>query len=292
MSSTLRPSLNALRAFEMTARKGSFSEAADALAVTHGAISRHIRSLEDLFGVALLIRSAQGNKLTPEGARLATGLNRAFGLIQEAIDEVRPRPLELSCSASIMMHWLLPRLAALHSSFPAMQLGLRTGHGPIDFAQDGVSIAIRRDSVEPPAGITPVPLTNEWIGPVCSPAYLASCGVREITDLQRERLLMTRTRPQAWAEWYSASGQAVNDPVDTEFFEHFYLLIQAAKVGLGLACVPRMLVHAELESGALVAPFGFVEGPARLVLWVSPSARLRADTADLERWIREEMAGN
>lgn len=276
----------------MTARKGSFSEAADALGVTHGAISRHIRSLEDLFAVVLLTRSPQGTRLTPEGAKLAAGLNRAFNLIQETIDEVRPRPLELSCSASIMMHWLLPRLAKLHSNFPTMELGLRTGHGPIDFVQDGVSVAIRRDSVEPPEGITPIPLTNEWIGPVCSPTYLAACKVREIADLHEERLLMTKTRPHAWAEWYSTLGLAMPPPGETEFFEHFYLLIQAAKVGLGFACVPRMLVHAELESGALVAPFGFVEGPARLGLWVSPSARLRADTADLEKWIREEMANN
>ncbi|MEK1838848.1 MAG: LysR family transcriptional regulator, partial [Pseudomonas sp.] len=114
MSSPARPSLNALRAFEMIARKGTFSDAADALCVTHGAISRHIRSLEDSLGVVLLTRNAHGTRLTPEGARLAAGLSRAFSLIQESIDEVRPRPLELSCSASIMMHWLLPRLAKLH----------------------------------------------------------------------------------------------------------------------------------------------------------------------------------
>jgi len=59
---------------------------------------------------------------------------------------------------------------------------------------------------------------------------------------------------------------------------------------LGFACVPRMLVEAELESGALMAPFGFSQGAAKLVLWVSPNARLRADTADLQKWITKEMA--
>lgn len=290
MSSPPRPSLNALRAFEMAARKATFSEAADALAVTHGAISRHIRSLEDLLGVALLIRNAHGNKLTPEGAKLAAGLSRAFALIQESIDEVRPRPLELSCSASIMMHWLLPRLAKLHSNFPTMELGLRTGHGPIDFAQEGVSVAIRLDSIPPPPGIEPITLTNEWIGVICSPDYLVSSGVSEVSDLHQERLLTTKTRPQAWTEWYASIQQDMPELPEMEFFEHFYLLIQAAKVGLGFACVPRMLVQAELESGALVAPFGFTQGPANLVLWVSPSARMRADTADLEKWIKEEMA--
>ena len=274
----------------MIARKGTFSDAADALCVTHGAISRHIRSLEDSLGVVLLTRNAHGTRLTPEGARLAAGLSRAFSLIQESIDEVRPRPLELSCSASIMMHWLLPRLAKLHSSFPTMELGLRTGHGPIDFAQEGVSVAIRLDSIEPPPGIEPIALTNEWVGAICSPEYLATSGVRDVSDLSRERLLTTKTRPQAWKDWYSSLQLDAGDLLEMEFFEHFYLLIQAAKVGLGFACVPRMLVEAELESGALVAPFGFVQGAAKLVLWVSPNARLRSDTADLEKWIRKEMS--
>ena len=274
----------------MIARKGTFSDAADALCVTHGAISRHIRSLEDSLGVVLLTRNAHGTRLTPEGARLAAGLSRAFSLIQESIDEVRPRPLELSCSASIMMHWLLPRLAKLHSSFPTMELGLRTGHGPIDFAQEGVSVAIRLDSIEPPPGIEPIALTNEWVGAICSPDYLATSGVRDVSDLSKERLLTTKTRPQAWKDWYSSLQLDASDLLEMEFFEHFYLLIQAAKVGLGFACVPRMLVEAELESGALVAPFGFVQGAAKLVLWVSPNARLRSDTADLEKWIRKEMS--
>ncbi|UZE20225.1 LysR substrate-binding domain-containing protein [Pseudomonas sp. B21-054] len=290
MSSPPRPSLNALRAFEMVARKGTFGEAADALSVTHGAISRHIRTLEDVLGIVLLTRNAHGTKLTPEGARLAAGLSRAFNLIQQSIDEVRPQPLELSCSASIMMHWLLPRLAGLHSNFPTMELGLRTGHGPIDFVQDGVSVAIRLESIGPPPGIAPIPLANEWIGAICSPDYLKASDVQQVSDLSGKKLLATKTRPHAWKEWYSALQMTMPDSLELEYFEHFYLLIQAAKVGLGFACVPRMLVQAELESGALVAPFGCVEGPEKLVLWISPNARARADTADLVKWIVEEMA--
>ncbi len=276
----------------MTARKGTFSEAADALSVTHGAISRHIRSLEDSLGVVLLTRNAHGTTLTPEGAKLAAGLSRGFALIQESVEQVKPRPLELSCSASIMMHWLLPRLAKLHSAFPAMELGLKTGHGPIDFIEEGVSLAIRLDSIQPPTGTVPIPLTKEWIGVVCSPAYEAASELSAVNDLRMEHLLATKTRPHAWADWYMAMSQEPVENTDLEFFEHFYLLIQAAKVGLGLACVPRILVQEELAKGELVAPFGFVEGPASLVLWVSPSAMHRNDTENLARWLREEMAKN
>ena len=66
-----RLSLNALRAFEATARLRSFSAAANELSVTHGAVSRHIRMLEDSLGLPLLVRSAHGTEPTAEGQRMA-----------------------------------------------------------------------------------------------------------------------------------------------------------------------------------------------------------------------------
>ena len=73
---TPRPSLNALRAFEATARLRSMTLAAQELCVTHGAISRQVKSLEQLLGVTLLQRLAQSSDPTPEGLRLAEGLDR------------------------------------------------------------------------------------------------------------------------------------------------------------------------------------------------------------------------
>ena len=111
--SSPRLSLNALRAIEASARLRSFSATADELAVTHGAIRRHIRSLEDSLGLALLTRSARGTAPTGEGQRLVEGLSAAFNLIQASIDQLAPGPLTLSCSEPIMMYWLIPRPARL-----------------------------------------------------------------------------------------------------------------------------------------------------------------------------------
>ena len=104
-------SLNALRAFKATARLQSFSAAADELSVTHGAVSRHIRMLEDSLGLPLLNRSAHGTKPTEEGRRFAEGLSRAFNLIQSSIEQVRPGPLTLFCSESIMLVCVPPVIA-------------------------------------------------------------------------------------------------------------------------------------------------------------------------------------
>ena len=97
------PSLNALKAFEATARHRSMTLAADELCVTHGAISRHIRGLEETLGVILVTRRAHSTEPTPEGSRLAEGLASAFGLMQASVERVRPSPLTLSCSSSILM---------------------------------------------------------------------------------------------------------------------------------------------------------------------------------------------
>ena len=284
------PSLNALRAFEATARLRSFSAAAQALSVTHGAVSRHIRALEASLGIALLTRGPQGAVPTPEGQRLAEGLSNAFRQIQSSVDQLRSMPLTLSCSESIMMYWLIPRLARFEQAHPGIELRFNMSHGAVDFTRDNVSVAIRLSSIDPPKDVVRHEVATEWIGPVCAPAYPGARRMRTVADLSRARLMVSRTRPGAWTDWLYCVGQPRDAIGVTESFEHFYLLIQAAKCGLGVANVPRMLVADDLDNGALVAPLGFVAGPNRLSIWVAPNLSQRPDTVRLVEWLKEELA--
>ncbi len=285
-----RLSLNALRAFEATARLRSFSAAADELSVTHGAISRHIRSLEDSLGLALLTRSAQGTAPTGEGQRLAESLSAAFNLIQASVEQFTPGPLTLSCSESIMMYWLIPRLARFHEANPEVELRFNMSYGALDFTRDNISVAIRLSSIEAPKGVLRSDIVTEWVGPVCSPAYLGALRLQTAADLKRARLMVSRTRPNAWTDWLRCSG---HDDVGSlridESFDHFYLLIQAAKCGLGMANVPRMLVRDDLNNGTLVAPLGLAPGPNKLAIWVAPHLSRRPDTVRLVDWLTEEL---
>ncbi len=285
-----RLSLNALRAFEVTARLRSFSAAADELSVTHGAISRHIRSLEDALGLALLTRSAQGTAPTTEGQRFAEGLSAAFNLIQASVEQLTPGPLTLACSESIMMYWLIPRLARFHEANPGVELRFNMSHGAVDFTRDNISVAIRLSSIEAPKGVQRSDVVAEWIGPVCSSAYLAGLRLQTAAELERARLMVSRTRPNAWTDWLRCAGHDELGPLRIdESFEHFYLLIQAAKCGLGMANVPRMLVRDDLNNGTLVAPLGFSPGPNRLAIWVAPHLSRRPDTAKLIDWLTDEL---
>lgn len=287
--STLRPSLNALRAFEATARLQSFSAAAEELAVTHGAVSRHIKSLEDTVGLQLLQRSASGASPTEEGRRLAEALSRAFALIHSSVEELRPGPLTLSCSESIMMFWLLPRLARFKQAHPGVELRFNAGAGAVDFARENVSAAIRLSTIAAPKDALVTDAAAEWIGPVCSPHYLRTVRITNGADMRRARLMASGTRPHAWQDWKRHYGKPAGELQVAEWFAHFYLLIQAAKCGLGMANVPRMLVQDDLTNGTLVAPLGFVPGPNRLCVWQAPHLGRSADAQRLVGWLAEEL---
>jgi len=286
---TPRVSLNALRAFEATARHRSFTAAADELAVTHGAVSRQVRMLEETFGMLLLRRTAQGAEPTPEGQRLAEGLKRGFDEIQGTIEQLTPGPLTLACSTSIMMYWVLPRLSVFQQQNPDVSLQYHMSSGPLDFTHNKISVAIRLSSQEPARDVVCMDICSEWVGPVCSPEYLRTLQIRTTADLRRARLIYSRTREHAWSEWKQCHDPAIGELVLDEGFPHFYLLIQAARCGLGIANVPRMLVQDDLNSGTLVAPFGFVPGPNRLTIWVASHLTERSETKRLVSWLTDEI---
>ena len=286
---THRLQLNALRAFEATARMGSMSAAAQELGVTHGAISRHIRALEEQFGLLLVRRLPHAIETTPEGVHLAMTLTDAFTQINMAVARVKPMPLTLSCSATIMMYWLIPRLARFKSLHPEIDLRLNISHGDIHPGRDEISVAIRNSMYRPDDDMVVHRLIQEEVGPVCHPEYVAQMGLHSVSDIARCRILGAKTRPNGWKEWLASSGHTDMRLDPHESFEHFYLVIQAAACGLGLAMVPRILVEDEIRNGHIVAPFGFVAGPHRLDLWINPHLRARRDVRYLIAWLDDEI---
>jgi LysR family transcriptional regulator, glycine cleavage system transcriptional activator len=285
---TPRPSLNALRAFEAAARLGSVTGAAGELGVSHSAVSHHIAAIETLFGVPLLRRFAHSVQPTEEGKRLAGQLTEGFQLINIGIRLLQPATLQISCSSTIMMHWLIPRLGAFKAANPKVEIRLNVNYGMIDFVKDEISVAIRLDSIKPPKEVIVEPLIREEIGPVCSGGYLAQHPIATHEDLRKVRVLASATRPDAWKEWGAATNAAAAiRPHET--YEHFYLQNQAAACGLGVGMTPSILVADQIAEGRLVAPLGFVAGPHTLVLWIAPHLRLRPDLRAIVGWLRENM---
>lgn len=195
--------LNALRAFESTARLGKMRDAADELGVTYGAISRQIRGLEKTLGIVLF--DGPKNKLEPTEAalRLLPALTYGFDRIEQAVNKAmqeEDRIIDVSCLGTLSMRWLIPRLYDFHDKFPKIDIRLTTDDGPVNFAKQHFDVAIRvgnpnrsEHSFEK--------LFDDAVGPVLSPKIIPNSGIHQPSDLKNIPLLHTKTRKDAWANW-------------------------------------------------------------------------------------------
>jgi LysR family transcriptional regulator, glycine cleavage system transcriptional activator len=275
------PPLNALRAFEAAARHGRIVDAAAELCVTHGAVSRQVKQLEQSLGVKLFRRAGTGVELTDAGVRLLPALSSAFDLIETGVERVTPSPgsaLLVSCSGTFIIRWLIPRLHGFRSRHPDIEIRLSESDAPVDFAQDAADLAIRTMAPPWPDDMVTTPIFGEEVGPVLSPELQAELKIRSVDDLARAPLIHTETRATAWSDWFAAVGRSDIDPRTGDRFEHFYYLLQAAASGLGVAIGPRPLVDDDIVIGRLVAPLGYVETGLHYVVLRPLRDDVRVDT--------------
>jgi DNA-binding transcriptional LysR family regulator len=287
------PPLNALRAFEVAARLQSISLAADELHVTHGAVSRQIRALETQLGLVLFAKDGRGVKLTAAGIRLRDGTIEAFERLRDLCAELKQQgsdaPFVLGCPGSLLARWFIPRLDRLNRELPHLRLQLSSSEGDLDPRRPGLDASLLFAEPPWPADMQVYELAIEAIGPVLSPRYAGAAALLGSAPqtLLGEALLHTSSRPQAWPTWAAQQGLAVAELKLGQGFEHLYYLLEAAVAGLGVAIAPQQLVAADLAAGRLIAPWGFVETAARLVLWV-PARALDPRAAQLAQWLRGE----
>ncbi|MGL4316019.1 MAG: LysR family transcriptional regulator [Pseudomonas sp.] len=290
------PSLNALHAFEAVARLHSVSRAADELHVTHGAVSRQIKTLEEQLGVALFVKEGRGLRPSDAGLRLRDAASEAFERLRGACAELRRQgqdaPFVLACPGSLLARWFIPRLDRLNRELPELRLQLSASEGELDPRRPGVDATLCFAAPPWPADMQVFELAAERIGAVLSPRYgrHAALAAASASALLGEPLLHTASRPQAWPQWAQAHGLDARQLQLGQGFEHLYYLLEAAAAGLGVAIAPQQLVADDLAAGRLVAPWGFVETSARLALWVP--GRSRDGRAErLAQWLRQELGG-
>lgn len=259
MTSRRIPSLSALRMFEAAARHGRMTLAGGELGITHGAVSRQVRHLEDVLGVKLFEGPKNRPRLTEAGQALLPQLTAAFDQIEAAVRSVADEEegtLDVSCLGTFTMRWLIPRLHRFQAAHPRIEVRLSASDTPINFARERYEIAIRVTDHPVPSDAVVTPLLAEAVGPVLSPGLAAKLALKEASDLASAPLLRTRTRPHAWTAWARSAGWDIPDLGGTSF-EHFYYMLEAATAGLGVAIGPWPLVIDDVSAGRLIAPFGF-----------------------------------
>ncbi|MBP0622279.1 LysR substrate-binding domain-containing protein [Cupriavidus consociatus] len=265
------PPLQALRALEAATRHRSFSRAAEELALTHSAISHHIRGLESSLGTKLFQRT--GSQMTPTsaGARLAEQLRAALDGIESALREAGSSGappvvrLQVSVMEDLANAWLIRRLPSLHAQVPSLDLHLRL-HAEISPPDPySVDIGIWHQRVDLP-GFECHNLIEDHVIAVASPALLARYPGFTLADVPRLPMLRFALRP--WRDWLEAAGLPGDEPERGPIFQDAGLMLQSAVAGLGLATARAQLAHDYLSSGQLVQ-IGSTRIPSSLHYWVT-----------------------
>lgn len=252
------PSLNALRAFEAAARHQSFTKAANELFVTHAAISRHVRLLENRLEIDLFERHPQGVTLTDAGERYLSRLTPIFDDLVDATNALRGAgavsTLTISVEVPFATRWLIPRLGQIRAVCPNVELNISPSDKLIDFHDGEAQFGIRFGLGEWP-DVKAVRLTNVEIFPVCSPALLEGLTLGEDLSALRDFTLIHEAKKRYWQRWLELVGV---DEVDTQkgpLLSNIHFALQAAEAGQGFALGDNVLTHDALASGTLVRPF-------------------------------------
>ena len=270
--------LNALRAFEVSARHLSFTRAAEELNVTQTAVSQHVKNLEERLKVQLFRRLPRGLALTDEGMSLLPALTESFERMAQLLDRFddgRAREvLMVGVVATFAVGWLLPRLRDFQQAHPFVDFRLFTHNNRVDLAGEGLDLAIRfGDGAW--HGTQADALLHAPLTPMCAPALQAR--LRGPADLAGQPLLRTY-RVNEWAQWFDAAGLAC-PPVRGPVFDSSIALAEAAAQGAGIALLPPRMFARELQQGRLVRPFELEVGSGSY--WLT-RLKSRAQTAAMQ----------
>ncbi len=286
------PSLNALKAFEAAARHESFTVAAGELFVTHAAISRHIRDLEDWLGTELFLRTGRSVKLTEAGRSYGGKLTPLFDAMSDATREAAAvgevRRLKVSVEPSIASRWLVARLGRFNALHPDIELAIEPTNRLVDYRSGEADLGIRYgrgewDNVEM------LRLSEVVIFPVCAPGLIAGLAELKPEHLKNYNLLH-EDRKQWWADWLRQAGIAgVEDWRGTVFQNH--LAIEAAEAGQGFALGDQILCTDALLDGWLKRPFA-LDLKDHGSYWIvrAKGSKETAPARAFREWLMTEMA--
>lgn len=231
------PPLNALRAFEMAGRKGSFRAAADELHITQGAVAQQVRGLEERLGIALFRRLPRGLALTPAGAAYLNDVSRAFGILASATAKLQKRPdtVTISVTPTVATRLLIPRLADLQAALPGVELRTLATEALSDFEHDQVDMAVRLTRPPFPPQLEAAPLFPD--------------------ELQTLPLL--HDAHNHWPAFLQALTPCEDTPPATTLlpgptFNQTSLALDAALAAQGVAIACRAFVADDLAAGRLV----------------------------------------
>jgi len=292
----MTPPLRSLQIFEAAARHESFRATADALFLTHGAVSRQVRALEVELGIPLFSRVGRRAVLTPEGQRLQLVIADAFKQIADSIHELRQEAtqsayrLPVTVLPAFAARWLTPRLPDFEARHPDITLEVIATIAPLDLAAKQIALGIRNGAGKWP-GLGAERLAAETLFPVAAAGGIAGyTGLpRSVHELQHYPLLNPYDE---WEKWFRRAGVAARPLGNGTTYEDASLLLQAAERGAGVALGRKWLVTDALNAGTLVRLPGPAIASRRDYYLVYPQGQPLSRAAKVfAEWLHEQMGG-
>lgn len=291
--------LNALRAFEASARHLSFVKASEELSVTPAAVSHQVKKLEEYLGLSLFRRLSRGLLLTESGQLLLSELREVFLRLDKAMERVIDSDsrgaITVSVAPTFAVMWLIPRLQNFYTLHPDFDVRISTSLGLVDFQRDDFDAAIRLGSGQW-FGLEAIKLFDESVTPMCSPRLLEGPdAINSPDDLRKHVLLHNHSMdydPDAptWETWLEAAGAS---GVDASRGTHFSLPdhgLQASIDGAGVVLGWRSLAAKDVAAGRVVEPFDLTLSLGSSFYLVYPEAHsLRSNITALRDWLVQEV---
>ncbi|WP_019673764.1 LysR substrate-binding domain-containing protein [Psychrobacter lutiphocae] len=291
------PPMNSLIVFEAAARHLSFTQAADELNVTQGAISRQIRQLEAYLGKALFIRANRRISLTPTGLQYYQGVYSALNSIAQATGDIikwqGEHQVTVATTHAMAALWLLPKVAPFQQT-QGIDLRILATDNIVDLHSLNCDLALFYCRV-PPKGVKVTPLFAEEIFPVCSPDYLQQFGLETSAEQIFGGTLLnldeSRVDWMGWPEWFEKVGHPPIQPKNKVNINNYTMLLQAAINGQGVALAWGSLVDDYLKSGALVRPVETVLRTSESFYLLEPIGRYNpsASVAKFRTWLLQQL---
>lgn len=288
------PSTKTLRAFQLAARSGSFKTAASQLFLTPSAVSHQIRALEDDVGVPLFHRGARTLTLTNAGARYLQEIDYLFERLDEATRELRARAgrstLRLRVASFFASEFLLPRLEALHSAQPEIDLEINTDGAGTDVHPPDADVSIVLGSGAW-SDLHAHRLFRQTYVPACSPALLQRTAIDAVEQLDGQTLLVFDARRDAWERWAESAGFDMPRARKRIHFSNMTSLVRAAERSAGVGLIPAPLSAERFRAKTLTRLFEHqLETPDSYFLVHRAEAANRPEVIAFRKWLLAELS--
>ncbi|CWN22160.1 LysR family transcriptional regulator [Neisseria meningitidis] len=247
-----------LTVFVQVVESGSFSRAAEQLAMVNSAVSRIVKRLEEKLGVNLLNRTTRQLSLTEEGAQY---FRRAQRILQEmaaaetemlAVHEIPQGVLRVDSAIPMVLHLLAPLAAKFNERYPHIRLSLVSSEGYINLIERKVDIALRAGELDD-SGLRARHLFDSCFRVIASPEYLAKHGTPQSTEELAGHQCLGFTEPSSLNTWAVLDAQGNPYKISPHFTASSGEILRSLCLsGCGIACLSDFLVDNDIAEGKLI----------------------------------------